>query len=85
MVIFHSFLYVYQRVVSISDHFLLPVEPSGLHSADEHLAEARRTHADEKRRVKAQQGADAANRSNIAPRATASFGISMKVYGSLLF
>lgn len=31
-------------------------EAAGLHSADEHLAEARRTHADEKRRVKAQQG-----------------------------
>lgn len=29
---------------------------TGLHSADEHLADARRVHADERRRVKAQQG-----------------------------
>lgn len=29
---------------------------TGLHSADEHLADARRVHADEKRRAKAQQG-----------------------------
>jgi len=31
-------------------------ESAGLHSADEHLADARRVHADEKRRAKAQQG-----------------------------